>query len=302
MDKLPSYIEDIIANEFQTSIQSCNVPSNGRIGEIYILKLDNKPLQVVCKLGGPSIRTGDIVEPQVIQLVQSIADIPVPEVYATGEFGGKTRLGKHYAIYEFVDGNVPSPFNLLNQNIRRQVVFEIGCILGKLHKSRQFTRIGGLHCSESNKIYINDPNGINFPKQGRRLVGYHPRLRNHDWEPVLSHGDLFPENLLINDDGSICALLDWGNAHITTAGYALARAEMRFIDWFQFSSRESVCLRKILRDGYKQYRSFPPDYPSFNNFYKSVWLAQSADRVVRNLSSHRGRQQMKRHFYNLLPK
>ena len=75
---------------------------------------------------------------------------------------------------------------------------------------------------------------------------------------------------------------------------------MRFIDWFRFPQDEQARLRCALQEGYQQQRPLPPDYPTLGAFYKSVWLGQSADRVLRHFVSARGRQQMKRHLHSLL--
>jgi len=41
--------------------------------------------------------------------------------------------------------------------------------------------------------------------------------------PVLTHGDLFPQNLLVSDDGSrLTGVLDWGDAAIADAAYDFA--------------------------------------------------------------------------------
>lgn len=300
MNQVPSRVEELVADEFQCSILSCEMPTSGRIGETYLLELDDNPGRVVCKMGGPSVRTGDVIEPLAVQLVEARTDVPVPEVYASGTLDGETGYRKHWALYEFMDGEVPSPFDSLDPAVRQRIVSESGEILGTLHATQPFNQIGGLY-RRDDELCVDDPHGLNFPKQGRRVARIHPQFRDHEWEPVLSHGDFFPDNLLIDRDGSITAVLDWGNAQLTTSGYALARAEMRFIDWFSFPSQEETRLREALRDGYQQYRPLPPDYPELKRLYKGMWLAQSADRVFRHLLSSRGRQQMKRHLHSLLP-
>jgi aminoglycoside phosphotransferase (APT) family kinase protein len=299
MDSVPARVERLVFEALGCSVRSADSPTRGRIGETYLLELDGDPWQVVCKIGGPSVRTGDVIEPLAVQLVSSTTDLPVPAVLATGVFEGKTGFGKHWALYEFRDGDPPTPFDELDPAVRERVVSETGSILGRLHATHPFDRLGGLGRTEG-KLCIRDPDGLNFPERGRQLVKHFPEYRDHDWEPVLSHGDLFPGNLLVDEAGAVTGLLDWGNAQVTTAGYALARAEMRFVDWFRFPAEERHQLRETLRLSYRQHRSLPPDYPTLAGFYKAVWLAQSADRVCRHLLSRRGRQQMKRHLLSLV--
>lgn len=300
MGSVPPRVETLVDTVFGCSVQSLESPSTGRIAETYVLDLNGEPWHAVCKIGGPSVRTGDVIEPLAMRLVTNTTNLPVPELLASGTFRGQTGVQQYWALYEFCEGDVPMPFESLESVVRRRIVTETGAILGKLHATHQFDRTGGLGRTDG-ELCICDPGGLYFPERGRRLVEFHPSYRGIDWQPVLSHGDLFPGNLVVDEDGAITGLFDWGNAHVTTAGYALARAEMRFIDWFRFPSSERQRLRVALREGYQRHRSLPPDYPALAGFYKALWLAQSTDRVCRHLLSRRGRQQMKRHFHGLLP-
>ncbi|MFC7073665.1 phosphotransferase family protein [Halovenus rubra] len=300
MDSVPAHVESLIAASLDCSVSSVEVPADGRIGETYLLELADTPWQAVCKIGGPSVRTGDVIEPLATQLVNSTTELPVPSVLATGVFDEETGFQKHWAVYEHREGVTPTPFDARAVSVRRRILSETGAILGQLHAKHQFDRLGGLGRS-ADTLCICDPDGLNFPKRGRELVGITPTYRDRDRVPVLSHGDLFPGNLLVDKDGTVTALLDWGNAQVTTASYALARAEMRFVDWFQFPAKERKRLRSALRRGYRQHRPLPAEYPELASFYKAVWLAQSADRVCRHLLSRRGRQQMKRHLASLVP-
>jgi aminoglycoside phosphotransferase (APT) family kinase protein len=296
---VPSRIDQIVDAALGCSVWSAERPEGGRIAETYLLELDGEPGRAVCKIGGPSVRTGDVVEPLVLRLVGATIDLPVPAVLASGTLDGETGFGQYWVLYGFREGDAPTPFDSLRPADRRRIVAETGSILGRLHATHQFDRTGGLGRT-GGTLCICDPDGLNVPERGRRLARHHPARAGVDWQPVLSHGDLFPGNLLV-EGGTITGVLDWGNAHVTTAGYALARAEMRFVDWFRFQGPERRRLRTALREGYREHRSLPPAYPELAGFYKTLWLGQSVDRVVRNLSSRRGRRQMKRHVRGLLP-
>lgn len=295
----PARVGRVVEQVLDCGIQSCERPAGGRIAETYLLDLDDEPGRAVCKIGGPSIRTGEVIEPLAVSLVTATTDVPAPAVLGSGTFADETGFRSHWALYEFRDGYAPTPFEGVDSAVRRRVVQQTGSILGRLHEAHQFERVGGLGRTDGT-LCLRSPDGLNFPEQGRRLAQFHAASPS-DWQPVLSHGDLFPENLLIDDDGEITGLLDWGNTHVTTAGYALARAEMRFIDWFRLPADEQRRLRTALREGYLHHRSLPPDYPALATFYKAVWLAQSADRIARHVTSRRGRQQLKRHLHSLLP-
>jgi aminoglycoside phosphotransferase (APT) family kinase protein len=219
---------------------------------------------------------------------------------ASERASGDVRPASDYwGLYEFRDGDPPTPFDALDADVRQGIVRETGAFLAQLHAAHQFERTGGLGRTDGN-LQICEHAGLNAPDLARRLAERRSGADPVDRQPVLTHGDLFPGNLLVAD-GKITAVLDWGNAHVTTAGYALARAEMRFVDWFRFPSGERRALRTALRKGYRQYREIPADYERHASAYKLLWLLQSADRIRRHLQSKRGRRQLQRHVRSLLP-
>lgn len=307
MADMQARVEQLVDTVFEVSIDSCETPRTGRMAQTYLLDLDDYPHRAVCKIGGPSVRTGDVVEPLVLELVEGTPDVPTPEVLARGTFQRESRTEAatqreaetHWAFYEFCEGALPTPFQSIGGEIRHEVVRDVGRMLGSLHETHQFERIGGLG-RRGQDLEIRAPDGLHIPERGRQLVRTLPGHTGSTWQPVLSHGDLFPDNVLVEGD-TVSAYLDWGNAHITTAGYALARAEMRFVDWFRFEAAERRRLREALREGYRSHRAVPPDYESLGTFYKLLWLGQSAERLSRHLRNQRGRAQLRRHFNSLLP-
>jgi len=310
----PPHVARIVDAALGSELRSCERATGGRMAETYLLGLDGDPSRAVCKLGGPSVRTGDVVEPLVLRLVAHTTDLPAPGVLASGtlrrggesERAGDARDGSddagpasdYWGLYEFRDGALPTPFDGLDADVRRGIVRETGAFLARLHATHQFERTGGLGRTDGN-LQICEHAGLNAPDLARQLAARRSDWDATDRQPVLTHGDLFPGNLLV-EEGAITAVLDWGNAHVTTAGYALARAEMRFVDWFRFPSGERRDLRAALREGYRQHRDVPGDYEQLAGAYKLLWLLQSADRIRRHLQSKRGRRQVQRHVRSLL--
>jgi len=294
----PPDVERLVERGLDCSVRSCTPATDGRMAQTYLLELDGDPERAVCKVGGPSVRTGDVVEPLVVRLVGTTTDLPVPAVLASGDLRDSAGAQRRWALYEFCDGEPPTPFDSLGRSTCRRVVADAGSALGRLHAACQFERTGGLGRA-GRDLEIRDPQGLHVPKKGWRLLGRYSD-GSVDPQPVLTHGDLFPGNLLTDADGRITAFLDWGNAHVTTAGYALARAEMRFIDWFRFPARERATLRRTLRTSYRAHRPLPPDYPRFARLYKLLWLIQSGERLLRHTLTSRGRRQLRDHLGSLL--
>ncbi|MEF8821489.1 MAG: phosphotransferase [Halovenus sp.] len=290
----PEQVERIVDAAVGCSVLDSERATGGRIAETHLLELDGEPRRAVCKIGGLSIRTGDVIEPLVVRLVDETTDIACPTVLASGRL--RDGKGTYWALYEFCDGDPPTPFPSLELTERVQILEAVGSMLGTLHATHQFDRTGGLGRA-GDSLELRPPNGLHVPERGRELLTVFGG--ETDWQPVLTHGDLFPDNLLVDSDGSVTAFLDWGNAHVTTAGYALARAELRFIDWFRFPRSDQNQLRRALARGYQQHRPLPPDFETHDDFYKLLWLGQSTDRHVRNAMSARGRRQIRRHLRSL---
>jgi len=291
----PQRIKQVISAEFGSGICDCVKLNGGRAAETYRITLADGETQIVCKIGGPSVRTGDVVEPLVLELVEQTTSLPAPSVLSSGRLtGGEQRP---WALYEFCEGEQPTPYRRLDLEVQAQIIRDIGSILGELHTARSFERTGGL-ARDGETLVIADPVGANFPDRGRHLL---QRLdSDYDWQPVLAHGDLYPGNLLVDEDGSITGLVDWGNAHVTTAGYALARAKMRFIDWFRFRPVHRNRLTDALAEGYREHSELPSDYPILSAYYETLWLAQSADRIRRHIQTSSGRQRLRKHVSSLL--
>jgi aminoglycoside phosphotransferase (APT) family kinase protein len=298
MGTSPVDIDRIVETTLGATVRSCERVTDGRMAETYRLELTGTPARAVCKVGGPSVRTGDVIEPLVVRLVGETTDLPVPAVLASGTLPDATGARRQFALYEFCEGEDPTEFDALAPADRRRVLRQVGSMLGRLHATHQFERTGGL-AREGDDLRIRAPRGLHVPEKGRRLLGAIADSGSLDHQPVLTHGDLFPGNLLV-DGGTVTAVLDWGNAHVTAAGYALARAEMRFVDWFRFPARERARLRRALRTGYREHRPLPSDYPRFGPLYKLLWLGQSGERHLRHTTTSRGRQQLRDHLGSVL--
>ena len=286
---IPPRVAQIAGAVFGPETDLCAAVSatQGRVAETYLLTLSDEPRRAVCKIGGPSVRTGDVIEPLVVDLVQTTTALPAPAVLATGTVGGC-----RWAVYEFCGGESPA-YRTLEPTDREQITRQVGTVLGQLHTTHQFDRIGGLARADD-RLVVTTPFRPWLPEAVRRLL---PTGR--EYEPVLCHGDLFPGNLLA-EGGQLTGVLDWGNAHVSTPGYALARAEMRFVDWFRFSAAERDRLRGTLRAGYREHRPLPPAYETVAGIWKATWLGQSAGRLARHVRTRRGRRQLRRHAGSLV--
>jgi hypothetical protein len=311
-DRLPRRIRRIVSRVLETDVRSWRRPAVGSVAETYVLDLEDEPNRVVCKIGGASVWTGDVIEPTVCRLAGERTPLAVPEVLASGRFvdgsRGTGRSGSteapgplsRWALYEFLDGENPSPwYRRCDPAIRRRVVADAGAILGRLHAwsraKHGFDRTGGLERDPDGATGLRlcdpiQPSVVDALSASRGS----PR-RPANARPVLCHGDFHPDNLLVSSDGSIAAVVDWGNAHVAPAEYAVARAEARFVDRFRsLPPAERTRLRHAFRRGYRERATLEDGYSDRAPIYKGLWLAQSSLNLATVARSSRGRTQIRR--------
>lgn len=317
-DRLPRRIRRVVSRVLETDVRSWRRPAAGSVAETYVLDLEGEPNRVVCKIGGASVWTGGVVEPAVCRLVGERTPLAAPEVLASGRFAGGSRGSERpgptgasdplsrWALYEFVDGENPAPWcDRRDRAIRRRTVTDAGVILGRLHawsrSEHGFDRTGGLERDPggSTGLRLRDPiqpsvvDGLSASRGSPR--------RPTTARPVLCHGDFQPDNLLVSSDGSIAAVVDWGNAHVAPAEYAVARAEARFVDRFRsLPPAERACLRHAFRRGYREHAALEDGYPDRAPIYKGLWLAQSSLNLAAVARSSRGRTQIRRQLRGIV--
>ncbi|TYL39608.1 aminoglycoside phosphotransferase [Natronococcus pandeyae] len=304
-------LERIVEAALETELRSSRRPAAGSVADTVLLDLADEPTQAVCKRGGRNVWTGDVIEPLVLELVGSETDLPVPAVLASGSLEGRSLERDsaggldRWALYEFLPGENPGlRYRGLEPTVRRRLVREAGELLGRLHAtpSLAFDHVGGL-ARDGATLRLCEPNGwhaIDLQPAIERLPV--PLAGDPDCRPVLTHGDYQPSNLLTAATGEITGVLDWGNAHVTHAEYALARAEARFVDLHaaHFDRGERDHLRNAFRTGYTRHARVDPGIDRRLPIYKLLWIAQSGANYGRIVRDARGRRQLWRQCRRLL--
>lgn len=296
----------IVEAALETELRSVRRPDPGSVADTLVLELADDPETAVCKRGGASVWTEDVIEPLVVDLVGSATDLPVPEVFASGSLAEPSDGGPdRWALYEFLPGRNPGPeYPDLEPAVRRRLVREAGELLGRLHATAPlaFDRVGAL-AREGSALRLCEPEGWHAvdPRPGLEAFPI-PVAGDPDCRPVLTHGDYQPSNLLIDASGAVTGVLDWGNAHVTHAEYALARAEARFVDVHArgLELQERTRLRTAFRSGYAREGRLEPGTARRLRAYKLLWVAQSTANYGRIARDPRGRRQLWRQCRRLL--
>ena len=300
-----SVLERIVETALETQVVDCAFPTVGSVAETALLELAGAPSQVVCKRGGANVWTGDVIEPLVCQAVAEATELPVPEVLATGSVRGPhiDPALERWALYEHREGDVLDTYPAHELATTRRIVRQAGSLLGRLHAAFEgrYDAVAGLARADGDLgpvppagWHAMAPDGIT-----RGLIPV-PTAGHPECRPVLTHGDYHPHNLLCDADGTVTAVLDWGNAHVTHDGYAVARAEARFVDRFRLPDRERSALIAAFRAGYEDHRPLEPAYGRRAPWYKRLWLVQSLANYGRIARTKRGRTQLARQARTLL--
>lgn len=283
----PRRVQAVVEAALGTSLVGCERAGEGAVADTYLLDLAGEPGRVVCKFGGASVWTGEVIEPLVARLVAAETGLPVPAVLASGTVRD-TPGPDRWALYEHCTGESARVAGVAG---REWLLRAAGRLLGHLHEAFTFDRVGGLGRADGELR-------LRRPARRNLLASSPTRPHSSSLQPVLTHGDYQPSNLLVAD-GAVTAVLDWGNAHVTAAGYALARAEARFVDLPDLDDRRRA--RDALRGGYASARGgLPAGYTDRATHYRMLWLAQSALHVGAIATTSRGRIQLRRQVRNWL--
>ncbi len=308
-------IDRLVADGLGAEVRSWYRPRSGSVAETVVCRLEtgdgggeDPPSRVVCKRGGASVWTGDVIEPLVLERVAEATDLPVPRVLAFGSVVDDSNGPlERWAIYEFQQGTNPGPRYLdLEPAVRRRLVADAGELLGRLHATSElaFDCVGGLaRGADDRSLRLRAPNGWHAVDPGWPLAALPvPLVGDEGCRPVLTHGDYQPSNLLVDNEGAVTAVLDWGNAHVTHAECALARAEARFVDLYagRLPRVERERLRGLFRRAYADGAPLETGFDRRAPIYKLLWIAQSGANYLRIAREPHGRRQLRTQVRRLL--
>jgi Ser/Thr protein kinase RdoA (MazF antagonist) len=211
-------------------------------------------------------------EPLVARAVAERTDVPVPRVLATGAVDGVEYVASERApgadLHERIAGLAPA--------VQRRVVRSLGRFLGAIHAAFAFDDVGPVGVADG-RLAVTDPRPdwpaylrelveTGLARPGTPLSGLADRVRATvaragDRLPphppaTLFPWDVRPGNALV-DDGTVTALLDWGEPLAAPAECSLAKAEYVTVDWY-FEDRPGV--RVAFHEGYRERAPLAPDY------------------------------------------
>lgn len=210
-------------------------------------------------------------------------DVPVPRVLEID-----SHRGTSYVVSELASGeNLHELFVDLDPGVKRRIARSFGRYLAELHEAFSFDAFGGVVSTDGEPSF-RATGATEFDSWLRHyaLAGVEALPAAFDsirgdlrraiesmqvpepTTPVLYPWDLRPGNALI-EDGSLSAVLDWGDPLAAPAGLAAAKARYLTTDWYV---ADADPLRRAFREGYESVRA----YPSVPPVYRLIAVLRSA--------------------------
>lgn len=216
--------------------------TTGKFNESYICKLSNDKSRppvphntAVIRIAPPD-DTGFIYyeknmmaqEPELHQIIRKKTSIPVPEIF---EFDNSRKIiDQDFLIEEYIPGTALSEA-WISPTARTKILKETGLYLRELHLSctgDAYGYLGQHKCMEGqndwvsafrimwNKL-INDIVKCNVYDENesddaRKALDKHTELFKRDVPASLLHMDIWDQNIMIHENGSITGIVDWDRA------------------------------------------------------------------------------------------
>lgn len=261
-----SLLRSIFPDRTVDSISVSNAGNSKRTIAVWFEAHD--PVVLQCS-SVDSLRT----EGQLARAIRKRTTVPVPKVIGMGSVKDTS-----YVISELASGeNLHSLFAGLDRSVQQKITRSFGRYLAELHGVFTFERFGEVVSTGTDlpSYRATGPRELGtwfrqYALEGiEALPGPFDPLRENLREavnsctipksptPVLYPWDLRPGNALI-EDGSLSAVLDWGDPLAGPAGLAAAKVCYLTTDWYV---ADADPLRTAFRNGYASVREYPPIPP-----------------------------------------
>jgi len=226
-------------------------------------------------------------EARLCGLLDDATDVPVPTVH--GRVDAHSDLPSPYFLMERLEGDHPEgPPGERSLPALESLARQLGRHLGDTHAVDAFDAFGWIRARRdvdgtgAGSRPIARRYGLtvagatdSWPSHLRDLaemhLEHHPETRfgdrtseiraaiedgidrlDCDPRPVVGRVDHAFENVLVDDDGDVTGVLDWGMLRTVAPAYDLACAEMSLTGTASFTAERRECLRTALLDGYER--------------------------------------------------
>lgn len=208
-------------------------------------------------------------EISLISLIRSHG-IPAPIIEYVGINGD--IIPEHWFIMSRAgDLNLQERYELINDDLVRELFTELGRMLGRIHTIR-FDRQGYIEAERIDEKRFSDIVTERFEQNVKELAGHLTSRELQEAtelfeefedsnETCLCHADFGPWQAII-DDGRISAIIDWEWAESSDPVYDFAKAEL-LIDVFSGNTAE-------FRTGYTEVQKLPENFEHIAKPYRVV--------------------------------
>lgn len=274
---MQSVIQDICRNQLNTGIRRYRQISDGNSKETWRVDTEAEGT-VYIHVGDDRLRD----EAAVLQWVDEHTPLPVPELSAVGS----ARNNTFFVTREATGHRLTEHITRVTQSVQHDLVYSIGAFLAHLHNSIEFEGNGPV-TRTSNGLQVTKPTDgreyfrTRFKFNRQRLpTAFDATLPTETtslpWSAIpdnskgrLYHWDFRPGNMLY-EDGSISAILDWGDPQASRPALGFAKVVYISLDWFGLSH-----FLPHLRSGYESVRPIHWDQTEYL-LARIVAIVQSA--------------------------
>jgi len=260
-------------------------PPQGNHKRTIVARYDDRPAVVVQVTDDPETAH---TEATLLSAIRDRTDVPVPRLCSRGSLGGRG-----YLVTEFVPGaDGHERFPDCDGETRRALARAFGRLLATLHASFRFDAAGPLALDETGTLTPTGPSVDEFARQYARdglaalpsafddrrdAIEDALATRPTTTRPArLFPWDLRPGNALLADDGTLAAVLDWGDPLAAHPALSVAKTEHLVANWYV---DDPASLRAAFRAGYESVRPLP-DVPVADRLTAVVQSAVDSEGVV----------------------
>lgn len=291
----------------------------GQINWVYKVSIRNPDKDVILRVF-PQHHTWKIGKEKKIHDLISRTDLPIPKLIHTDS--STSIIPYHYQILEFMPGRRWGEIiQKIPQEERRNIYFELGKALGKIH-SIKLDKFGWIHSDQEQitaqseswkKVFIimcidqmldlSQHRFLELAPFVRDFIDYNQHMLDGKFEPRLLHNDFFADNILLhnsNDKWRISGVLDFESAFAGHTEFELSKVVSQLL--LDYPSHDYKPDAKDFFRGYKKYVPVTNDFekrrPIYSVYHLLSWINHCTLHRDRCIEAGINVKQVMDYFYN----
>jgi aminoglycoside phosphotransferase (APT) family kinase protein len=270
------------------SVSDISKYNSGRAKETFLVETPSGNYVIyICADTSESYEERFSKEEKLLEMINEATDIPTHSILKSDL--SKEKIPYLFYISREIDGYDPiDRFKWLPREEKKDIVYQAGKYLGKLHRETSFSKSGELR-EEDGEIrteglswkdylgnwtekYAGDFEGTPFEGFEQDALDFfekHSELAENG-DNVCLHFDVTPDNIIVNDSG-IEALIDWEKAISGRPEWDLGYARIQMIyRWFDTEEIQRE-LEEELFNGYFEENELADGWRKRLVYFNTIW-------------------------------